>query len=289
MKVASLGSGSRGNSLLVSARGGPILVDAGFSGAEIARRLRALGVAPDRIRAVVLTHEHRDHTAGAGVAARRWGWPLHMSPATREACRDLLTGREEVRLFRGDEPFRVASLEIRPFRTAHDARAPLAVTVTDPGAGVKLGVATDLGRPTTPVRHALSESHFLVLEANHDELLLRDGPYPWSVKERIAGSRGHLSNRLAGELARELWHPELCGILLAHLSRECNRPELAREALRRALRETSFRGPLAVAAQDRPTRIFDVAELRRRLRFAREDQLDLFTGRGRRPREPGPS
>lgn len=274
MKVASLGSGSGGNSLLVEGGGSRILVDAGFSGAQLERRLGQLDVEPREIRAVVVTHEHRDHTSGVGVAARRWGWPLHMSEDTLEACRDLLRGGETVTTFRSEEPFRVDELEVRPFLTCHDAADPLAVTVTDRRGGFKLGVATDLGRPTAPVRHALAGCHFLVLEANHDEVLLRDGPYPWPLKERIGGSRGHLSNRTAAELAAGLVHAELAGVLLAHLSRENNEPELARGAVAEVLRAEGYAGPVEVAEQDRPSRLFDVAELV--ARRSAGPQLDLF-------------
>lgn len=274
MKVASLGSGSRGNSTYVEAGETRILVDVGFSATQVERRLARLEVDPEAIRAVVVTHEHRDHTSGVGVVARRWGWALHMSPGAVRACKDLLHGEEEVRLFRGGQDFSVGSLRVHPFHTCHDAVAPLAVTVEDEDEGVKLGVATDLGRATTGVRHALRSSHFLVLEANHDELLLREGPYPWSVKERIGGSHGHLSNRLAAELARDLMHPGLGGVLLAHLSQECNEPELAYDTVRTALQEAGYRGLVEIAEQEAPTPLYDVPRLVRAARSGR--QLELF-------------
>ena len=278
MIVGCLGSGSGGNAWYVSSGDTRVLVDAGFSGVETERRLGALGVEPGRIDAVVVTHEHRDHTAGAGVVARRWGWTLHMSPATRRACDDLLHGGETVRTFEAGEPFALGDLAFRPFLTCHDAADPLAVTVVDRAAGLKLGMATDLGRPTGPVRHALSGSHFLVLEANHDERMLRESPYPWSVKQRIGGSRGHLSNRVAAELAADLHHPGMGGVLLAHLSRECNEPDLARSTVGEALRDAGYSGSLHVADQETPGPLFDVGELVRRGRPG--PQLDLFRRRG---------
>ena len=277
MRVASLGSGSGGNSVYVEAGDTRVLVDAGFSGAQISRRLDELGVDPTSVRAVVVTHEHRDHTAGVGVVARRWGWPLFMSEPTREACADLLRGGEDVRLFAGDEPFQVGDFLVRPFLTCHDAVDPRAVTVEEPGSGLRLGVATDLGRPTAPVRHALAGCHFLVLEANHDEVLLREGPYPWSVKERIRSSRGHLSNRMAAELAVELLHAELYGVLLAHLSRECNAPERARTVVDEALREAGYEGLLEVAGQEGPTPLYDLHDLRSAAGGSDgPEQIDLF-------------
>lgn len=273
MRVATLGSGSRGNSVLVEAADTRILLDAGFSGAQLARRLEAMEVDPEGIDALVVTHEHRDHAAGIGVAARRWGWPLYLSGRTAAACRALLDGSEEIRPL-PRTPFRIGALEIRPFLTCHDAEDPLAVTVVEARSGLEVGIATDLGRPTLSVRHALARCHFLVLEANHDDRLLRAGPYPWSVKERIGGSRGHLSNRLAGELAGELAHPGLAGVLLAHLSRECNEPERAREAVGRSLEAAGYDGLLEVAEQDRPSRFYRMGSPSHRP--AAGDQLKLF-------------
>ncbi len=274
MRVAVLGSGSRGNSILVEAGDTRILVDAGFSGAELARRLEALEIPPESVRALVVTHDHRDHTAGIGVAARRWGWPLYMSRATASACRALLSGEEEVRPLERGTALAIGDLEVSPFLTCHDAADPLAVTVVARERRLRVGIATDLGRATVPVKAALAGCHFLVLEANHDDLLLRQGPYPWSVKRRIAGSRGHLSNRLAAGLAAELAHAELGGVALAHLSLECNDAERARDAVGAGLERAGYGGPLTVTGQDAPTRPFDVAALVEEARGG--SQLDLF-------------
>lgn len=272
LAVASLGSGSRGNAFLVEGARGRVLVDAGFSGRQLARRLDAVSVEPEAIDLVVVTHEHRDHSAGMGVGARRWGWTLAMTPGTRGGCRTLLRGGERLREL-SSEPLDAGDLRIEPVRTCHDAAEPVAIVVGDRASGLRLGIATDLGRATTPVRNALRECAFLVLEANHDERLLRDGPYPWGVKQRIGGSRGHLSNRLAGELARELAHDGLGGILLAHLSAECNDPALAEDRVAEGLLPARYDGLLATARQDSPSERFDVAALTRR----REGpQLSLF-------------
>lgn len=280
MRIAALGSGSRGNSLLVEAGSTRLLVDAGLSGRQLERRLTALEVEPESVAAIVVTHEHRDHTSGVGVAARRWGWPVYMSRRTATACRSLLSGDVEVRIFEREASFRIGDVEVHPFLTSHDAADPLAVTLTEPESGLKIGVATDLGRPTVPVRNALRACHFLVLEANHDDLLLRDGPYPWSVKERIGGSRGHLSNRMAAELAVELHHPELGGVLLAHMSEECNDGSLALRTVGEALSGIDYKGLIDVAPQERPTPLYDVAALRSRVLDG--EQLHLFAGGSRR-------
>lgn len=273
MRVTVLGSGSQGNAILVQADGVRILVDAGFSGKDLARRMAAVDVEPDSITAMVITHDHGDHTRGMGIFARRYGTPIHLTPRTRAACRNLLRGTETVVEYDSARPFHLGPLSVQPFLTVHDAADPVAVTVTDTRTGSKLGVATDLGRPTAPVRHALAESHLLVLEANHDNQRLWEGPYPWSVKQRIASSHGHLSNRVAADLARELYHDGLAGVILAHLSDSCNEPEMARDTVGLGLERTPFRGTLEVARQEEPCEPVDVDALRRR---TAPPQLSLF-------------
>ncbi len=285
MRVATLGSGSRGNSVYIECGETRFLVDAGFSGAEIARRLAVLGVDPESIQGIVVTHEHRDHTAGIGIAARRWKWPLYITPATQRACAPLLRGAETIRHYRGEEPFDLGEVTIHPSSTCHDAADPVALTVTDTRSGLKVGVATDLGRATTPVRVALSGCHFVVLESNHDEIMLRESPYPWSVKQRIGGSRGHLSNRLAADLAVDLLHPELGGFLLAHLSDECNEPEAARDMARKQLERKGYRGVVDVARQEQPSALYDVASLVDTVRNG-GPQLEFFGQVARRPVAP---
>lgn len=268
-----LGSGSRGNAILVESGGVRLLVDAGFSGKDLARRMAAVDVAPESITAILITHDHGDHTRGMGVFARRFGTPLHLTRRTREACARLLRGDERVVEYDSAAPFDMGPLRIQPFLTVHDAVDPVAVTITDTVTGSKMGVATDLGRPTTSVRAALASSHLLVLEANHDDGRLWNGPYPWSVKQRIASSHGHLSNRAAAELATELHHEALAAVVLAHLSDSCNEPELAHDAVGASLDRAGFQGLLRVADQDDAGEPMDVEGLRAR---SAPRQLSLF-------------
>ena len=264
MRVTVLGSGSRGNAILVEADGTRVLVDAGFSGKDLARRMARVDVEPESITALVITHDHGDHTRGMGVFARRFGTPVHITRRTRRAVRRLLRGTETLVEYDSAAPFRLGPLRIQPFLTVHDAVDPVAVTVTDTRTGSKLGIATDLGRPTTSVRAALARSHLLVLEANHEDDRLWSGPYPWSVKQRIASSHGHLSNRAAAELVTELFHDGLAGVVLAHLSDSCNEAGLAHDVVARSLGRQAFRGRLQVAAQEEAGEPIDVESLRAR-------------------------
>lgn len=264
MRVAVLGSGSAGNSVLVCAGETRILVDAGFSARQLANRLEQLEVSAESITAIVVTHDHGDHTRGMGVFARRHSTPLHLTPRTREACAKLLTGTEEVVEYSPGTPFAIRTLRVESFYTVHDAADPVGVSVVDERSGIRIGVATDLGRPTAQIRHALSGCDALILEANHDDVMLRTGPYPASVKQRIASSHGHLSNQAAARLAVELLHPRLAAVVLAHLSNECNRPILAERVVGDALRKAGWEGHLEVAMQDAPTALLDIEQLRYR-------------------------
>jgi len=262
MKVTVLGSGSVGNATLVEGDDDRVLIDAGFSGRDLELRLRSVGIDPATLGAILITHDHTDHTRGMGVLARRFGLAIYMTRRTAVACAPLLSGDERVLEYASTSPVRIGTLEIAPFLTVHDAVDPIAVTVRHIPTGSKMGIATDLGRPTTAVRAALARCHMLVLEANHDDALLWRGPYPWSVKQRIASTHGHLSNRSSAQLLRDLVHPELVAVGLAHLSQHCNDPGLARAEAERALARAGYRGWLGVAPQDRPMVTVDVLALR---------------------------
>ena len=250
--------------MLVWAGNTRVLVDAGFSARAVARRLESLGVDADSIAAIVVTHEHADHTSGIGVFARRHGTPLYMTDRTRAACAKLFRGPEQIRPYRPGRAFSVGDVRVEPFLTVHDAADPVGLALVDECTGLRVGIATDLGRPTTQIRHALADCDLLVLEANHDEVLLHTSGYPASVKRRISSSHGHLSNQAAARLVTELLHPRLAGVVLAHLSAECNRPALARQVVGEALDRAGWRGHLEVALQHRPTELLDLEELRYR-------------------------
>lgn len=262
MKVSVLGSGSGGNSTFLEAGNTRVLVDAGFSAKAIAERLSGLGIDPDSLDGIVITHEHSDHTSAVGVWARRHGTPIYMTDRTREACSKLWRGAETIVPYLPGRVFLIGDIRVEPFLTVHDAADPVGVALVDECTGLRVGIATDLGRPTAQIRLALSDCDFLVLEANHDEVLLHMSSYPASVKRRIRSSHGHLSNEAAARLAIELLHPRLAGVVLAHLSGQANRPELALDVVGAALAKAGWEGLLEVARQDQPTALFDIEELR---------------------------
>lgn len=274
MKVTVLGSGSEGNATLVESNGVAMLIDAGFSGKDLEVRLDRVGVRAESLAGVVITHDHGDHTRGMGVLARRFGVKLYLTEKTHAACAALLNGKEPVEHYESERRFRIGPFEIQPFLTVHDAADPVAIAVTDTENGCRLGIATDLGRPTAAVRAALKGCHVLVLEANHDEAMLWNGPYPWSVKQRIASSHGHLSNRASADLARELHHGGLCSVILAHLSVHCNTGALARRVIENALERVNYNGSVAVASQDVPLETIDVVAARGKK--AAVEQLSLL-------------
>ena len=273
MQFSVLGSGSRGNATMLAAGETCILIDAGFSGRELAARLEVVGRTPGQVSAIILTHEHGDHTRGAGVFARAHGTPLYMTAGTREACGRLLRGSESVHVYRPGYPVTVDELEVEPFITVHDAREPVAVAVNHPATALRVGIATDMGRPGAQTKHALAGCDALVIESNHDREMLWAAAYPTAVKSRIASSHGHLSNQAAAGLALELLGPRLSVVVLAHLSEETNTPALARSVMERTLRKKGYKGQVLVAAGDRPTPLVDLAELRERNPPA---QLSLF-------------
>ncbi len=273
MRLSVLGSGSGGNSIYLRAGNTQLLIDAGFSAKQIALRLDRLGVDPDAIDGIVVTHEHSDHTNAVGVYARRHGTPVYITDRTQSACARLFRGEERLIPYTPTRPFHVGDVRIEPFITVHDAADPVGVAAVDECTGLRVGIATDLGRPTTQIRLALSECDVLILEANHDEVLLHMSSYPASVRRRISSSHGHLSNMAAARLATELHHSGLAAVILAHLSSQANRPELAEAVVREALEKLGWVGHLEVARQDEPTALLDVEELRFR---AGPPQLSLL-------------
>ena len=249
MRLWVLGSGSNGNAVLVETERSRILVDAGFSPRELKKRLGIAGFAPESIDALVVTHEHTDHVKGAAAAARKWGWTIVSTAGTRMMCPDwtevrtILTPRKsEVTI--GD--FRLETVPVY-----HDATEPIGVIVTSLGEGSRAGIIYDLGHVTETIYRALDKVDVLVIEANHDEGMLRAGRYPPSLQARIRSKFGHLSNSAAAQTALQCIHSGLNNIVLAHLSQENNTPRIAMSTVGDSLRRGRFKGRLTAASQDK--------------------------------------
>lgn len=227
MKLCLLASGSKGNSVFIESGDTRILVDAGCSGREISRRLEERGIDPATLDAILLTHEHADHLAGVGILSRRYKIPAYVSSGAVGAIARSCAKADLVE-FESGSRFTFRDLQIDPFPVTHDAADPVGFTV-ESGEG-KLGVATDLGIATRLVKDKLAGCRALVLESNHDEAMLLDGPYPWHLKQRIRSRYGHLSNAESVDLLRDVMHDRLEGLFLAHLSEVNNHPDKARSA-----------------------------------------------------------
>ncbi|HWK85137.1 MAG TPA: MBL fold metallo-hydrolase [Caldimonas sp.] len=250
MRFRSLGSGSSGNATLVEATSGitttRLLVDAGFSLRDLEARLAAAGLAFDDIDAVYVTHEHGDHIGCAVTLAARFELPLWMSRGTWRAIGEPIAP-PGLRFARDDECIAVGDLELRPFTVAHDAAEPLQLRCSDGSA--TLVILTDLGSITAHMLDCIAACDALVLECNHDAAMLAASSYPSSLKARIGGRLGHLSNATAAEVLGRCMSPRLRHVVAAHLSRENNRPEMARAAL--AGRWGSGRADIVVADAER--------------------------------------
>ena len=232
VRLTVLGSGSRGNAIVVESGATRVLVDVGFGPRTLSARLRVAGVAPESITGVVLTHEHDDHAAGALQACARWGWPLH---ATAETLAALPTPLVPVRTVRHGQPGSIGDFTVHSLSVPHDAADCSALVFEDRRSGARAGVVLDLGSVPDALPRFLSGLDLLLVEANHDRAMLEQGPYPWVLKRRIAGPRGHLSNADAADLVAACAHRGLRGVVLAHLSETNNAPVVAVDTVRAAL------------------------------------------------------
>jgi phosphoribosyl 1,2-cyclic phosphodiesterase len=235
LRFASLGSGSQGNALVAEAGRTRLMLDCGFGLQETEARLARAGLAPADLAGIVVTHEHGDHADGVFPLARRFGIPVWMTYGTFAALRDAGAGGEDcpIRLVDSHNAFSVGDVLVQPFTVPHDAREPVQYVLSD-GAS-RLGVLTDTGCATAHIAANLSGCQALVLECNYDPDMLEGGPYPPSLKGRIASRLGHLDNRTSAEILAALDCSRLRHVIAAHLSQTNNTPQLARAALSRAL------------------------------------------------------
>jgi phosphoribosyl 1,2-cyclic phosphodiesterase len=240
VSVSVLASGSRGNCALVASSSTRILVDAGLSGRETFKRLRAVGGRPEDISAILITHEHSDHVAGLRRLATKLDVPVFITAPTHQAWNRAMRDEEgqtpelaKAEHFCAGRSFRVGDIEVVPFTIPHDAVDPVGFTFR--AEGIKVGFATDLGYMPSNVRNQLRGSTVLVMESNHDVEMLRTGSYPWSVKQRVMSRVGHLSNEALAEFFSSDYDGDAEYIVLAHLSEQNNHPEKARLSAEQAL------------------------------------------------------
>jgi len=232
-------------------------VDQGFSHREFMLRMNARGIDTSRIRAIILTHEHSDHITGAGVTARKLDVPVYATRGTFAGKRDVFKGDETLSLIEGGAPFMIGDMEILPFTVSHDANEPIQFCIR--AGKKKLAVATDLGFVSSLVEYCLRDSNLVVIESNHDVEMLKRGPYPWELKQRILSRTGHLSNRNAAELLFNLFQQQPIRAVLAHLSEENNHPDIAEKEVHDLFENYDVHIPaLTVAHQDSPTSILEI-------------------------------
>ena len=258
--VSVLASGSRGNSALLESSRARLLVDAGVSCRETFKRLKLVGLEPRSLSAILITHEHSDHVSGLAMLAKKLGIPVFMTGGTHQAwARSLrddagqLPTLAKLEIFSAGRQFQIADITVMPFTIPHDAADPVGFTFHAEGA--KMAFATDLGYMPASVRDHLRRCDVLILESNHDLEMLRVGPYPWSVKQRVMSRVGHLSNDSLAQFFAEDYDGGASHIVLAHLSEQNNHPEVARRTAEQALgpQQTLLQNRLMLALQDAPT------------------------------------
>lgn len=251
MRLLSLGSGSRGNGLVLESGGRALLVDCGFGPRALVTRLRAVGLVPEQIEGLVLTHEHTDHASGAERAQHKWRWPVYASAGTLAALPEIAARWR--RPIAPGTALATDGFALEAVAVPHDAAAPLAFAITHTASGARVGIAHDLGAVPDGLRQVFARCDAILLEANHDAEMLRTGPYAASLKARIRGGRGHIDNAQAGALLGELMHPGLRAAGLLHLSETNNTPEVAARGVRAAMGRAAAGLTLTVAAGRAPS------------------------------------
>ncbi|MBW1773317.1 MAG: MBL fold metallo-hydrolase [Deltaproteobacteria bacterium] len=251
MRFSVLASGSSGNTCYVETDEARVLIDAGLSCRETVKRLELIGVDPRELDALILTHEHQDHIKGAGPIVRRFDIPLYLNPATlRRGMKTLGKVSRPVPVNTG-QTISVKDLFIETFTKCHDAADPMGIVFSS--NGIRVGIVTDMGRSTRLVEDRLRGCQALIIEFNHDQDMLEQGPYPLDLKRRIKGRDGHLSNLQAGDLLRALCHADLRAVILAHLSKENNEVQRAVEVAEKVLLQRGqHHTDIMVSSQDIP-------------------------------------
>jgi len=228
-------------------------VDAGLSFKETVRRLAEISERPDKIDAVLVTHEHSDHVGGLVRLVRRLNIPIYATRATAAAV-EWGDYSPKLEIFQAGARFPVGDIEVDSFTVPHDAADPVGFCLR--AQGIKIGLVTDLGYITESIRYQLRGTNALVLEANHDLDMLKVGPYPWSVKQRVMSRMGHLSNAMACEFLAQDLDSDTCALVMAHLSESNNHPEIVRMSVAEALDRRRLAPKMVVAQQKQSTEAF---------------------------------
>src|SRR5690554_5369682 len=241
MKFCSIASGSSGNCLFLQSQHTKLLIDVGISGKRVTNALDQLDVKGEELDGILVTHDHSDHIKGVGIVSRKYNLPIYANSATWEVMVEGIgkINPGNIRYFQSNSPFEIKDLQIKPFHTSHDAMESVGFSVL--GNNKKMSIATDLGVIDDALLENLYGSDLVVLEANHDVQMLTIGPYPYFLKRRILSNEGHLSNESAGNALVKLVQKGLKRVLLAHLSRENNFPELAYQTVYNILSENRIK------------------------------------------------
>ena len=256
VKFCVLASGSSGNAALLATPGARILLDAGLSMRELARRLAAIGESLADLDAILITHEHSDHVAGLPVLARSRDVraTIYMTNLTAPAI-DWGASQPRLQPFQAGAAFRIGDIDVQSFGIPHDALDPVGFRFQS--GGVSIAAATDLGYVPDSVRYHLRRTDLLLLEANHDLDMLKVGPYPWAVKQRVMSRVGHLSNLSMSEFLAADLDPTTSRLILGHLSEQNNHPEIVRMTAAEALGRRGLDTPLSIASQREPSEVFE--------------------------------
>jgi phosphoribosyl 1,2-cyclic phosphodiesterase len=254
MKVSALASGSSGNCFYINHNSHGILVDAGISCRQVVDRLSSLGQSPENIKGIFITHEHTDHIKGVDTLARKFNIPIFATGGTIRNC-FLCSKPELINEIKNDDTVKLAGLEIQAFSKSHDASDPVSYTIRNDKV---VSIITDIGKACGNVCENVHDSDFLILESNHDLRMLKDGPYPAFLKQRIGGDMGHLSNLHSGLCVLEHGAKKLKNIMLAHLSEVNNIPQLAFGTFNSLVKERVDLKPKITVSTRHSTQLFHV-------------------------------
>jgi phosphoribosyl 1,2-cyclic phosphodiesterase len=260
LKFCSLYSGSSGNCQYIKSQNATIIVDAGLSGKRIQGEIANIGEDPNKIDAIFITHEHVDHIQGAGIMSRRLNIPIYANEKTWEAMSLCIGNIKSHNIKILDDCTQIGDLTIKPFDISHDAAHPVGFNIFYKNK--KISLVTDTGRANGTIITSIADSDLLLVESNHDEDMVIIGPYPWPLKRRVLGEYGHMSNEAAGRLIAEVIRKGTEIVLLGHLSRENNFPELAYKTVESILVENSIDvNPgvcLDLTYRDRASKVYEI-------------------------------